>query len=460
MSDYASASGRDRPIVFLVDDEAAIRKASRQWLSLAGFEVHDFASAQEALDALPPAMQGVVVSDIRMPGMDGLSFARAIQQRDPDLPVLLVTAHGDVQTAVQAMRDGVYDFIEKPVEPDLLVDRIRRAVEKRRLVLENRHLHTLLKTGSSLERRLVGQSPAMVRLRRQVMQLAQTGVDLVINGATGTGKELVARCLHEFSPRQSAPFVAVNCGAIPEQLFESELFGREKGAFTGADSQRIGKIEHANGGLLFLDEIESMPLAFQIKLLRVLQERRLTRIGSNREIALDLWVVAATKEDLRQASDAGRFREDLYYRLNVVELHLPCLAQRQEDIPLLFEYFAQQAALRHGRDYVSPDEQFFAHLRAQDWPGNVRQLKNVAERHVLGFGEVHDSVAGQPAQSGQGLNEQVQAFERQLIVNALRRHQGNIQAVLEDLKLPRRTLNNKMKQYGIRRTDCLSVQDD
>lgn len=450
--------------VILVDDEEAIRKASRQWLNLAGIEVDDYACAREALPGIQPGFSGVIVSDIRMPDMDGMEFAREVQKIDPDLPVLLVTAHGDVRMAVEAMRDGVYDFIEKPVEPDLLIDRIQRASEKRRLVLENRKLHQLLSQAPTLENRLLGQSPAMINLRQQILQLGQTPVDAVINGATGTGKEMVARCLHEFSNRSAKPFVAVNCGAIPENLFESELFGHEKGAFTGAQERRIGKIEHAQGGTLFLDEIESMPLNFQIKLLRVLQERKLERVGSNKEIELDLWVIAATKEDLAQASVEGRFREDLYYRFNVVELFLPKLCERREDIPQLFEFYARKAALQYERDYDAPDEQDCALLIDYDWPGNIRQLKNMAERYVLGMNSSRSvrsllgiSDSGAEKFDRQSLSDLVKGFERQMIVQSLKRHAGNIQAVMDELDLPRRTLNNKMKLYEIKRKDYIEA---
>lgn len=448
--------------VILIDDEEAIRKATRQWLNLAGMEVEDYPSAEAALAHITPGCDRVIVSDIRMPGMDGMSFAREVQLLDPDLPVLLVTAHGDVSMAVEAMRDGVYDFIEKPVEPDLLTDRIQRASEKRRLVLENRKLHKLLSQGPSLESRMIGQSKLMATLRQQILELCQTPVDIVINGATGTGKELIARCLHDFSNRSEQPFVAVNCGAIPENLFESELFGHEKGAFTGAQEKRIGKIEHAQKGTLFLDEIESMPINFQIKLLRVLQERKLERVGSNKEIELDLWVIAATKENLAEASQEGRFREDLYYRFNVVELHLPKLAHRREDIPQLFEFFARKAALQYERDYNTPDEQDLALLMDYEWPGNVRQLKNIAERYVLGMADSRTirAILGQGETEEQNtaiqsLSDRVQAFERQIIIHALKRHKGSILAVTEELDLPRRTLNNKMKQYEIHRRDYL-----
>lgn len=449
--------------VILIDDEEAIRKATIQWLNLAGIEVVDYASADAALPNISAGWNGVIVSDIRMPGMDGMQFAREVQKIDQDLPVILVTAHGDVSMAVDAMRDGVYDFIEKPVEPDLLVDRIQRASEKRRLIIENRQLHKLLTQGPSLENRMIGQSKAMMALRQQILQLCQTPVDIVINGATGTGKEMVARCLHDFSNRAGQPFVAVNCGAIPENLFESELFGHEKGAFTGAQERRIGKIEHAQKGTLFLDEIESMPLNFQIKLLRVLQERKLERVGSNKEIELDLWVIAATKENLAEASQEGRFREDLYYRFNVVELHLPKLCHRREDIPQLFEFFARKAALQYERNYQTPDEQDLVLLMDYEWPGNVRQLRNIAERYVLGMADSRTirAILGQGTDDQeeipvQSLSDRVQAFERQVIIQALKRHKGSILAVTEELDLPRRTLNNKMKLYTIHRKDYVN----
>jgi two-component system C4-dicarboxylate transport response regulator DctD len=458
-----SSNGKsDNVSVILVDDEDAIRKATKQWLNLAGIEVEEFSSAKAALPSITTDCSRIVVSDIRMPEMDGLTFAQEVLKIDPDLPVLLVTAHGDVRMAVDAMRNGVYDFIEKPVEPDLLIDRIQRAGEKRRLVIENRNLQRLLSQKPSLENKMIGQSSVMAELRQQVLMLGQTPVDTVINGATGTGKELIARCLHDFSVRSKHPFVAVNCGAIPENLFESELFGHEKGAFTGADSQRIGKIEHAQNGTLFLDEIESMPINFQIKLLRVLQERKLERVGSNKEISLDLWVIAATKEDLAIASAEGRFREDLYYRFNVVELNLPNLADRREDIPMLFDFFARKASIQFERDYSDINEQDQALLVDHDWPGNVRQLKNVAERYVLGMSSsssIH-AILGHSGQEGavtatHNLTDRVQGFERQLIIQSLKRHKGNILAVTQELEIPRRTLNNKMKLYQVQRRDYL-----
>ncbi|MCP3670745.1 MAG: sigma-54-dependent Fis family transcriptional regulator [Gammaproteobacteria bacterium] len=463
MTDLREQEQQPQVRVLLVDDEAPVRKATGQWLSLAGFSVETFSQPQDLLEQVDRQAQCVVVSDIKMPGMDGMELAQHIRESDPDLPVILVTAHGDIQMAVEAMRNGAYDFIEKPFEPNLLIDRIQRAWEKRQLVLENRKLRNMVKRGARLEDRLLGHSAAIKRLRQEILLLTETPVDVVIHGATGTGKELAARCLHEWSPRSSAPFVAVNCGAIPENLFESELFGHEAGSFTGAQGKRIGKLEYAQGGVLFLDEIESMPMGMQIKLLRVLQERKLERIGSNREIVLDLWVIAATKTDLRQASDRGEFREDLYYRFNVAELRLPTMAQRREDIPLLFHYYAQKAAYQYERPFESLPEEAAAALMAHEWPGNVRELKNMAERYVLGIGANSTlwSLLGRPGEppleleDKDGLSEKMQRYEQGLITQALTRHQGNMQAVMTELDIPRRTLNNKMTQYGIKRQTFL-----
>ncbi len=452
----------EQPLIVLVDDDAAVRKATSQWLTLSGMSVKTFSNAKEALQLITTQINGVVISDIKMPGMDGLEFAKHCAEIDPHLPVILITAHGDIQMAVKAMRDGAYDFIEKPVEPELLTDRIQRAWEKRQLIQENRKLRRMVDRGASLEHRLLGRSSAIRQLRQQIVQLAATPVDTVINGATGTGKELVAQCLHEWSPRSEGPFVAVNCGAIPETLFESELFGHEKGAFTGATEKRIGKIEYAMGGTLFLDEIESMPLNFQIKLLRILQERKLERLGSNKAIDLDIWVIAATKVNLENASAAGDFREDLYYRFNVAELFIPKLNERQQDIALLFDHFAQKAAYQFERTYTPLTDDDLASLIEYPWQGNVRQLKNIAERYVLGVGSTrsirsllggNDATINTP--SSNGLNERVQQFEAQLIIQALQKHKGNISEVMDALALPRRTLNNKMIQYEIKRKDYI-----
>ncbi|UZE33601.1 sigma-54 dependent transcriptional regulator [Pseudomonas sp. B21-059] len=433
--------------VIVVDDEASIRTAVEQWLSLSGFEVQLFSRAEDCLAQLPKNFPGVILSDVRMPGISGLELLAQVQRLDPDLPIILLTGHGDVPMAVEAMRDGAYDFLEKPFSPDTLLSSLRRALDKRRLVLENRRLHQQADSRAKLDATLLGMSRALQTLRRQVLDLAALPVNVLIRGETGSGKELIARCLHDFGPRAGKPFVALNCAAIPEQLFEAELFGHESGAFTGAQGKRIGKLEYAHGGTLFLDEIESMPLAQQVKLLRVLQEQKLERLGSNQSIKVDLRVIAAAKPDLLEEARAGRFREDLAYRLTVAELRLPPLRERREDIPQLYEHFAQAAAERLGRSVAPLSGAQLSRLLSHDWPGNVRELANAAERQVLGLGEPEAEVL----EAGQSLAAQQEAFEAQCLRAALTRHKGEIKAVLNELQLPRRTLNEKMQRHGLTR---------
>ncbi|AZD10133.1 C4-dicarboxylate transport transcriptional regulatory protein [Pseudomonas chlororaphis] len=433
--------------VMLVDDEASIRTAVEQWLSLSGFAVQLFSRAEDCLARLPRDFPGVILSDVRMPGISGLELLKEVQQRDADLPVILLTGHGDVPMAVEAMRDGAYDFLEKPFSPETLLSSLRRALDKRGLVLENRRLHEQADTREKIDSTLLGVSRALQTLRRQVVDLAALPVNVLIRGETGSGKELVARCLHDFGPRADKPFVALNCAAIPEQLFEAELFGHESGAFTGAQGKRIGKLEYADGGTLFLDEIESMPLAQQVKLLRVLQEQKLERLGSNQSIEVDLRIIAATKPDLLDEARAGRFREDLAYRLNVAQLRLPPLRDRREDIPLLYEHFAHAAAERLGRSVAPLSGAQLSRLLSHDWPGNVRELANVAERQVLGLGEPEPETID----PGQSLAAQQEAFEAQCLRAALTRHKGDIKAVLVELQLPRRTFNEKMQRHGLAR---------
>ena len=440
--------------VMVVDDEAGIRSAVQQWLSLSGFDVQLFSRAEDCLGALPEHFPGVILSDVRMPGISGLELLGRLQAFDADLPVILLTGHGDVPMAVEAMRDGAYDFLEKPFSPDALLVSLRRALDKRRLVLENRRLHRLADSRTRIEASLLGVSRGLQTLRRQVLDLASVPVNVLLRGETGSGKELVARCLHDFGPRSAQPFVALNCAAIPEQLFEAELFGHESGAFTGAQGKRIGKLEYAHGGTLFLDEIESLPLAQQAKLLRVLQEQKIERLGSNQSIAVDLRIIAATKPDLLEEARAGRFREDLAYRLNVAELRLPALRERREDIPLLYEHFAQAAAERLGRRYQPLSGVQLAQLLSHDWPGNVRELANTAERRVLGLEEPLPEHLG----TGQSLAAQQEAFEVQCLRAAMTRHQGDIKAVLAELQLPRRTFNEKMQRHGLTREMFLQEQ--
>ncbi|PLX90544.1 MAG: DNA-binding response regulator [Desulfuromonas sp.] len=447
--------------VYLVDDDADMRAATGQWLELAGYQVQMFAEAPLALERIGADLEGVVVSDVRMPKMDGMTFLHHLNDLDRDLPVVLVTAHGDVQMAVEAMRKGAYDFIEKPYEPERLLDVIQRACEKRRLVMENRDLRRRLAGSAGIEQQLIGNSPGVRRLREEILDVADTDAPVLIQGETGTGKEVVARCLHNFSSREKGRYVAVNCGAVPENMFESELFGHERGSFTGADRRRIGRFEYAQSGTLFLDEIGSMPLPMQVKVLRVLQEREVMRIGSNEAQPLDVRMISATNKILLDECAAGRFREDLYYRINVVELRVPPLRERGEDILLLFDYFIAQAAVTYSRPAVPLQHRDAGLLIGHDWPGNVRELKNIAERFVLSSLPEPQrlpsilGVPGQPdpVQEDQTLQDQLRRYERCLLEQSLLRHKGDVQSVMEELNLPRRTLNEKMTRHGLERKD-------
>jgi len=438
--------------VFLIDDDRDLRKAMQQTLELAGFTVSPFASATEALAALSPDFDGVVISDIRMPGMDGLTFFRRVAGLDPDLPVILVTGHGDIPMAVQAIQDGAYDFIAKPFAADRLAQSARRADEKRRLVMENRALRQAAEAASdSLP--LIGQTPVMERLRQMLKHIADTDVDVLVAGETGSGKEVVATLLHQWSRRRNGNFVALNCGALPETVIESELFGHEPGAFTGAVKKRIGRIEHASGGTLFLDEIEAMPPATQVKMLRVLEAREITPLGTNLTRPVDIRVVAAAKIDLGDPAERGDFREDLYYRLNVVTLSIPPLRERRDDIPLLFAHFLRRAAERFGRDVPEISATVRDHLMSHAWPGNVRELSHFAERVALGVEDNAGRTAVGPTTDGGSLPERLERYESEILKEALTAHNGDVRSTLQSLGIPRKTFYDKLQRHGINRSD-------
>jgi two-component system C4-dicarboxylate transport response regulator DctD len=446
--------------VFLVDDDKDLRDATRQWLELSGYEVDAFSDAPAALASLKADMDVVIVTDVKMPQMDGMAFLQRLTALDRDLPVVLISAHGDVQMAVEAMRQGAYDFIEKPFAPEQLLDLLLRASEKRRLVIENRALRHQLSASSDISRKLIGNSEAMQRLRAEILDVASTDAPVLIVGETGTGKEVVAQCLHECGHRSSGKFVPVHCGAIPEGMVESELFGHERGAFTGADRRRIGRFEYAQGGSLLLDEIGTMPLAAQVKLLRTLQEKEVVRVGSNEPQPIDIRLISATNSDLQSECADGNFREDLYYRINVIELKVPPLRERDNDVYLLFDYFASLAAKAYSKAVEPLPADDISLLLNHNWPGNVRELKNVAERYVLSslplnerlaslIGTVTETFRGQ--QELASLNDKLRNYERCILEQCLAKHQGDIQSVMEELGLPRRTLNEKMSRYGLER---------
>ena len=434
--------------VLIIEDDPDVALGCEQALQLDGISAACVGSAEQARRRLGRDFRGIIVSDIRLPKMDGMAFLRETLALDPELPVVLITGHGDVSMAVQAMKDGAYDFIQKPFPPEYLVEVVRRALEKRRLVLEVRDLRRQLEQRDQLEGKLIGLAPSMQKLRAMLVGLASSAADVLIHGETGTGKELVARCLHEASSRRQGNFVAINCGGLQENLFDSEIFGHEAGAYTGAAKRRIGKIEFASGGTLFLDEIESMPLPMQIKLLRVLQERTLERLGSNTTIPIDCRVIAATKDDLLELAARGGFRNDLYYRLSVATLALPPLRERREDIRLLFEQFLLQAAARHQRPVPEISAGRIQQLVGYHWPGNVRELRNVADRCVLGIESGSPPFGQAQADGPTPLAETVEAFERALISDAMRRHRS-LARTAEALVVAKTTLHDKIKKYGL-----------
>ncbi|MBV1703250.1 MAG: sigma-54-dependent Fis family transcriptional regulator [Hyphomicrobiales bacterium] len=436
--------------VMIVEDDSAVRYGATQALRLAGIDVEAHSSAEAAVSRLRRRYPGVVVSDVKLPGADGLRLLVDALAIDDGLPVILITGHGDISMAVKAMQLGAYDFLEKPVGADQLVNAVKRALEKRILTFELDDLRAKAAGAADIDAVLVGQSAPIRALRRAILNLSDSAPDVLVFGETGTGKELVADCLHRFSPSRGKRLVAINCGAIPESMFESEIFGHEAGAFTGAQKRRIGKIEHVAGGTLFLDEIESMPASLQVKLLRVLQDRRVERLGSNESVAVSMRVVAATKADLGRLSAEGGFRADLYYRLNVVTLRIPPLRERRDDIPLLFSHFMRQAGERYERNLPAIPEALRVELMSHEWPGNVRELRNVADRFVLGAFE--GGLGGRRAEAcdaPRSLPDVVEGFERGLILDALRGSKGDVALAGEALQIPKKTLYDKMRRFGL-----------
>ena len=435
--------------VLLVDDEEELRRSTAQALELFGLTVQTFSTADHVLELTGFSFDGVVVRDIRMPGTDGMTLLHRIRELDAEIPVILVTGHGDVQLAVKAMREGAYDFLEKPFTPQHLAGIIRRGMDRRGLVLENRRLRAVAGKRDDLEARLPGRTQVMVDLRYRIRAIGASDADTLIIGETGAGKEVVARALHDISSRANRPFIAINCAALPENLIESELFGHEAGAFPGALRPRYGKFEHGRGGTILLDEIGSMPVDLQAKFLRVLQERVITRLGSNETVPLDVRFIATSKVDLEAEVAAGRFRADLFYRLNVATIHVPSLAQRRPDIPLLFLQLVREAAARYGREDADVPQELISSIAQRDWPGNVRELRNAADRFVLGL----DSGPGEPGGSSRPdagrLADKVAAFERNIIAGAIAAHGGALRPVYESLGISRKTLYEKMQKYGL-----------
>lgn len=438
--------------VLFVDDEEHLRLAAAQTLDLAELPVTCLSDGASALARISRNFPGILVTDVRMPGIDGLDLMRRALEIDPEFPVILVTGHGDVEMAVGAMRSGAYDFLEKPYSPDRMVETVRRALDKRRLTIENRLLRQAVGNRDAIEARLAGRSPVMVAIREQVRAVAGTDADVLITGATGTGKEVAARAIHRASARAEKPFVHINCAALPADLIESELFGHEAGAFPGAARARYGKFEHARDGTVFLDEIDSLDQKLQAKLLQAVQDRVVTRLGSNDPVSLDVRFIAASKRDLEDAARKGEFRADLLYRLNVVTIRMPELDARREDVPKLFLQLVDEAAARYKRTAPEVPGAILTSVSSRNWPGNVRELKNAAERFALGLDLDLGVQARTPAGAG-SLSEMMAEHEKSLIAAAIAANGGSLKATYEALGLSRKSLYEKMQKYGLSRQD-------
>jgi two-component system, NtrC family, C4-dicarboxylate transport response regulator DctD len=432
----------DSQTVCFVDDDAKLREANIQSLELAGIQVAAFGDAESALAGIDAGYSGIVISDIRMPRMDGLQLFARIRAIDPEIPVILITGHADVPMAIAALKDGAFEFLTKPFAADHLVAATRKALETRRLVLDNRRLRAAAEDGG--ESPLIGDSPVMARLRDTIAQVAMADIDVLVEGETGVGKELVAVLLHRTGPRRGKPFVAVNCGALPEAVAESELFGQEAGLHERFE--RIGRVEASSGGTLFLDEIDSMALSVQAKMLRVLEEREVMRLGATTPRLVKLRVVAAAKRDLGATTAGGGFRQDLFYRLNVVRLRIPPLRERRSDIPQLFANFVNEATTQMGEARFRMTDAVRRHLVDHDWPGNVRELRNFAFSAVLDLPHAGPMPA---PDDGTALPERVGRFEAAIIRESLAATGGSIVETLKLLGIPRKTLYDKMARHGI-----------
>ncbi len=460
-----------RASILIVDDEAGVRSALAGVLGDEGYAVEAVATGEACLDRLSRGRVDLVVLDIWLPGLDGLATLERLRERHGDVPVVMISGHGSIESAVRAVKMGAFDFVEKPLSLEKTVQVVRNALRTRQLEAENRALR------ARVDRQLtmVGEGSAMRQLREQVAMAAPTNGRVLIYGENGTGKELVARSIHALSRRRHGPFVEVNCAAIPEELIESELFGHVRGAFTGAMQDRRGRFEAADGGTLFLDEIADMSLKTQAKVLRALQEQVVDRVGGTTSIKVDVRVLAATNKDLPAEIRAGRFREDLYFRLNVIPIFVPPLRDREEDIPLLAEYFMSELSREYGRRPKSLDASAIAALRRHPWPGNVRELRNVLERSIIMVpGDVisaqHLSLPGSSLPDDEDdsagerplvpLQEARDRFERDYILRALASQHGNMSRTADLLGVERSNLYRKMRAHGIAPSRRVDADDE
>jgi DNA-binding NtrC family response regulator len=444
--------------ILIVDDEFSVRDSLMHWFRKDGFRVDTAANATLALHALEQGPFDIVLLDIKMPGMDGMELQSRIHATNPKIVVIMMTAFASVDTAVRALKQGAFDYVTKPIDPDELSHLVARALKERRLEDENTHLRETIDELSAADF-VIGDSPAMHKVMELIRQVAQTNATVMIRGESGTGKELVARTIHANSQRKYSPIVPINCGALPDSLLESELFGHERGAFTGAQFRRKGRFEMADGGTLFLDEIGSITAKMQVDLLRVLETSEIMRLGGARPIVVDFRVICATNEDLEKMVAEGRFRQDLYYRINVFSIALPPLRERRDDLPTLARHFMGKLALQMDRRVSDISPEALAKIMAYDWPGNVRELANAIERAMvvsrgdtirsadLPFALPEVPVTSVPA--GDSLAD----MEKAHIAVILDRTRWNITKAADVLQIDRATLYNKIKKYGLQRAE-------
>ena len=443
--------------ILVVDDEEIVRQSLSDWLEEDGHLVRACSEAQSALSAMRDGDWDLALVDIKMPGMDGLELQRRLREIDPDLAVVMMTAFASVETAVRALKDGAYDYITKPFDPDVLSHLLQRASDKRKLVIENRGLKQQLEEIVQ-PRPILGHSQQIRRVVELIGTVAPTDTSVMITGESGVGKELVARAIHANSPRAYMPMVIVNCGALPEGTLESELFGHERGAFTGAQYRHKGKFELADGGTLFLDEIGEISPKIQVELLRVLEEKKVTRLGGSATVEADFRLVTATNRNLRREVEEGRFREDLYYRINVFGIHVPPLRERREDIRDLVLHFAQRFAQQMNRPVPSLTAAALQRLEQHDWPGNVRELSNAIERALvvqrgpaIDVGDLPIDSPDQSRRASVSSDRSLAAVERDHVASVLEEVSWNISEASRVLRVDRGTVYNKIKQYGLSR---------
>jgi len=442
--------------ILVVDDEFSVRDSLSNWFRKDGHQVRAVGNATEALRALQDERVDVALLDIKMPGMDGIELQEHIHRIDPKIAVIMITAFASVETAVRALKQGAFDYVTKPIDPDELSHLVRRALEQRRLERENTQLRDSIDELVAVDT-IVGDSPSMHKVLELVRHVAKTDATVLVRGDSGTGKELIARAVHANSRRRYFPIVPVNCGALPDGLLESELFGHEKGAFTGAQHRRKGKIEMADGGTLFLDEVGAIPPKMQVDLLRVLESKELTRVGGSRPVSVDFRVICATNEDLEKLVKRGTVREDFYFRVNVFTIEIPPLRERREDIPLLARHFVERFARQTDKRITGISAEAMDLLVAYDWPGNVRELSNAIERAiVVGTAPTirpDDLPLRSPRALGTAGDVSLAELERRHIADVLDRTAWNISRTAEILEVDRATVYNKIKKYGLERPE-------